>query len=77
MTVNDVNVEEVFKTVSGQHSQHRSPFIAGDADRYYGRPRNPNFCVNGRKYTRVEMTDEQIKMYHDGYDSDDEVKDWG
>lgn len=75
--MNDIDIEKTFSKVSCQHSGHRSPFVAGDADRYYGRPRNPNFCVNGRKYTKDEMTAEQIAMYHEGFDSDDEVKDWG
>ena len=64
-----------------------SPFIRGGMDSYFRRPRKPHYHVNGINELGnpcidkvYDLTEEQIKEYHAGYDENEEhgdYKDWG
>ena len=58
-----------------------SPRDRGSADRYYGRPYDPHYYPYGTgKGVRVHqifMTEQQIAEYKDGWDNEEDRKDWG
>jgi hypothetical protein len=58
-----------------------SPADRGSADKYYGRPAIPHWWPNGTyKGERVsadDMTEEEIKLYQEAYENEDDQKDWG
>lgn len=58
---------------------HGSPFDRGSADSYYGRPRMPHYWPEGTGHgTMVEekdMTPEEVKAYHAGYEFNEESGD--
>jgi len=58
-----------------------SPADRGSADKYYGRPCNPHWWPNGTyKGYRVsadDMTEEEISLYKEAYENEDDEKDWG
>lgn len=60
--------------------KHGSPMDRGAADAYYGRPPSPHYWPNGTligdKVERKDMTPEQIKEYHEGYDNQIDRKEW-
>ena len=52
----------------------------GLTDAYYGRPANPNMWLDSlgtKVLTREQMTREEIAAYREGYDNQDDRKDWG
>lgn len=61
--------------------KHGSPRDRGSADAYYGRRPEPHYWPNGTlhgyKVTAEDMTAEEIADYYDGYDNEDNRKDWG
>ena len=61
--------------------KHGSPMDRGSADRYYGRPYNPNWYPEGTgKGQRIElqdMTPDEIVAYTKGYNEEEDRKDWG
>lgn len=58
---------------SEQDQKHGSPYDRGAADSYYGRPRRPHKGgVGGGSGERIEdLTPEEIKAYHAGYDDNE------
>lgn len=60
--------------------KHGSPADRGSADAYYGRPPKPHYWPSGTyqgyPVNREDMTPEQIKEYHVGYDSQIDRKEW-
>ena len=58
-----------------------SPKDRGSADRYYGRRYEPHYYPNGTykgiRIIEVLMTKEQIADYKDGWDNEEDRKDWG
>ena len=58
-----------------------SPRDRGSADRHYGRQFEPHYYPNGTykgvRITEVFMTVEQIAAYKDGWDNEEDRKDWG
>lgn len=60
--------------------KHGSPADRGSADAYYGRPPSPHYWPKGTKIgdkvERKDMTPEQIKEYHEGYDNQIDRKEW-
>lgn len=62
------NVNELYTYEEGIHAGHRPPYSAGDADRSYGRPCEPNFCYKGTRLTIENMTPWQIREYVRGYE---------
>ena len=69
--------------------RHGSPADRGSADRYYGRVYRPHYhvwtyeSIAGKmelcfREVKIEnMTPEQIKEYRNGYDTEEDRKDWG
>lgn len=53
---------------SGQHSGHRRPYNAGDADAYYWRECKPNFDYHHKRFNEDEMEQWQIDEYLRGYE---------
>jgi hypothetical protein len=62
-----INIATAYDEAHGMSAAHRDPNEAGSADRYYGRPGEPNFAYRGTKYTAADMTPEQIEAYWVGY----------
>jgi len=58
-------------------ARHGGPFDRGAADSYYGRAPNPHYFVGATystdKVTRDQMTQEEIKAYHAGFDENEEA----
>lgn len=63
-----------------QDARHGGPYDRGSADRYYGRGRIPHYYEGASYKSRLfyvnEMTPEQITEYNEGYDNEDDRKDW-
>lgn len=59
---------------------HGSPADRGSADAYYGRSPQPHWYPSGsyigERIGRDNMTAEQIKEYHEGYDNQIDRKEW-
>lgn len=59
---------------------HGSPADRGSSDAYYGRPPRPHWHPSGayigERIDRDDMTPEQIKEYHKGYDNQIDRKEW-
>ena len=57
-----------------------SPRDRGSADRYYGRQFEPHYYQNGTykgvRITEVFMTEQQIADYKDGWDNEEDRKEW-
>ena len=62
-------------------NQNGSPRDRGSADRYYGRRYEPHYYPSGTekgiRIIEVLMTKEQIADYKDGWDKEEDRKDWG
>ena len=52
--------------------QNKTPYDRGGADRYYGRPFNPHYVVDG--VTVTDLTPEQIAEYRAGWNDEADVK---
>ena len=70
--------------IEDNNHKHGSAYDRGNADSYYGRPKDPHYYPNGTyndpKIVEVDMTQEQIDAYHKGFDeneADCNFKDWG
>ena len=61
--------------------EHGSPQDRGSADKYYGRQYKPHYYRHLKsKSIRITldfMTDKQIQEYSEGYDTEEDKKDWG
>ena len=61
--------------------KHGSPADRGSADAYYDRPFNPHYWPEGTgkglPVMADDMTTEQIAEYRDGFNNEDDRKDWG
>lgn len=69
---------------SGTPHRHGSAYDRGAADSYYRRGRRPHYFKGGTytsdEVTREDMTEEEIKEYHRGFDENEangDHKDWG
>lgn len=57
---------------------HGSPYDRGSADAYYGRPPRPHKWTDGLGRAEVtDLTADEVKEYHAGYDQEEDRKDWG
>lgn len=60
--------------------KHGSPMDRGSADAYYNRLPKPHYWPNGTlkgyKVTREDMTQEQIDEYYEGYNNQEDRKEW-
>jgi hypothetical protein len=63
-----------------QGSKHGSPKDRGSADRYYGRRYEPHYYPSGTgkgiRIIEVLMTKEQVTAYKDGWDNEEDRKEW-
>jgi len=63
-----------------QGSRHGSPKDRGSADRYYGRRYEPHYYPSGTgkgiRIIEVLMTKEQVTAYKDGWDNEEDRKEW-
>ena len=64
------------------NKSHGSPHDRGGADSYYGRSYSPHYWPNGtgHGYKVVDLTEEQLKEYNDGWKENEDFghfKDWG
>ena len=61
-------------------TQNGSPKDRGSADRYYGRRYEPHYYPSGTgkgiRIIEVLMTKEQIADYKDGWDNEEDRKEW-
>lgn len=59
--------------------RHGGPRDRGSADAYYGRPKNPHKYKGPTGHgPEIKLTDPQeIAAYNDGYDNQEDRKDWG
>lgn len=61
--------------------RHGGPYDRGSADAYYRRPFSPHFYVGNtyctEKITKEHMTPEEIADYAEGFNQEDDRKDWG
>lgn len=59
---------------------HGSPMDRGSADAYYGRLEDPHWypqgTYHGQRVGKEDMTDEQIMEYYDGYNNEQDRKEW-
>jgi len=57
---------------------HGGPFDRGSADSYYGRLRSPHVFVGNALsgYRVTDLTDDEIKAYHAGYDYNESIRDY-
>lgn len=69
------NLDQLF--AASQHAGHRRPREAGSADRYYGRPYNPNFAINNVQIDQADMSQAELSEYDAGWFGETERKDWG
>ena len=57
-----------------------SPKDRGSADRYYGRRYEPHYYPSGTgkgiRIIEVLMTKEQVTAYKDGWDNEEDRKEW-
>lgn len=67
-----------------EYARHGGAYDRGGADSWYMRPRNPHYRVFEPEFKEVpesEMTEEEIKAYHQGYDDNEAIpgahKDYG
>jgi len=75
--VNDMNIifseREIF-------TRHGGAYDRGSADKYYGRIASPHYFTgdtyNSTKIEKVDMSDEEIAAYMDGYNEQTDRKDW-
>jgi len=55
--------------------RHGGPYDRGSADSWYSRPRNPHWypegTYRGNVIEKSDMTKEEIKAYHAGYDENE------
>jgi hypothetical protein len=69
-------------TVEEIDMSHGSPYDRGGSDSYYHRPRKPHYSLDSCHIERVEeadMTEEEIRQYHLGYDDNEasgDKKNW-
>jgi hypothetical protein len=60
--------------------KHGSPRDRGSADRYYGRRYEPHYYPSGTgkgiRIIEVLMTKEQVTAYKDGWDNEEDRKEW-
>jgi hypothetical protein len=60
--------------------KHGSPKDRGSADRYYGRRYEPHYYPSGTgkgiRIIEVLMTKEQVTAYKDGWDNEEDRKEW-
>lgn len=65
---------------SGDIMKHGSPKDRGSADRYYGRRYEPHYYPSGTgkgiRIIEVLMTKEQVTAYKDGWDNEEDRKEW-
>lgn len=68
------------KIVTDELPRHGSPQDRGSADAYYGRPSQPHYFVGGtntsERVGKEDMTEDEIKAYHYGYDNEEDRKEW-
>jgi hypothetical protein len=61
-------------------NQNGSPRDRGSADRYYGRRYEPHYYPSGTgkgiRIIEVLMTKEQVTAYKDGWDNEEDRKEW-
>jgi len=61
-------------------NQNGSPKDRGSADRYYGRRYEPHYYPSGTgkgvRIIEVLMTKEQVTAYKDGWDNEEDRKEW-
>jgi len=76
MNAHEINTAEVYPEWNGQHAGHRGPAAAGSADRWYGRPCEPNFTYHGYKFSEAEMTAEQVAEYIEAWTNEEGRKEW-
>ena len=61
-------------------NQNGSPRDRGSADRYYGRRYEPHYYPSGtEKGIRIDgvfMTEEQVTAYKNGWDNEEDRKEW-
>jgi len=61
-------------------TQNGSPKDRGSADRYYGRRYEPHYYPSGTgkgiRIIEVLMTKEQVTAYKDGWDNEEDRKEW-
>lgn len=75
-SASEIDLAAAYPEINGQHSGHRSPREAGAANKYYGQRACPNFSYKGQAFSEAEMTEEQKRMYYEGYESEDDSKPW-
>lgn len=70
--------------IEDNNHKHGSAYDRGNADSYYGRPKDPHYYPNGTyndpRIVEFDMTPAQIDAYHKGFDeneADGNFKDWG
>ena len=60
--------------------KHGSPKDRGSADRYYDRRYEPHYYPSGTgkgiRIIEVLMTKEQVTAYKDGWDNEEDRKEW-
>ena len=61
-------------------TRHGGPWDRGSADAYYSRPYSPHYfkgdTYNSEKVEAASMTKEEIAAYEDGYQYDQDTKEW-
>lgn len=77
----------MFGDTSSKYSGSGDPYTRGGMDSYYRRPKKPHYQAYGRNEygkmcieTITDLTEEEVKQYHAGYDEnekDGDHKDWG
>jgi hypothetical protein len=63
-----------------QNRKHGSPYDRGGADAYYGRRFDPHYYPSGtyfgKRITKEEMTEEEIREYAKGFGEEPDRKVW-
>ena len=59
--------------------RHGGPYDRGRMDRYYGHPKNPHKFEGASFLTPLvkNLTPEEVLAYNEGYDEEDDRKDYG
>ena len=61
-------------------TRHGGPWDRGSADAYYGRPYQPHYFTgdtyHSEKVEADRMTKEEIAAYANGYQYDEDTKEW-
>jgi len=62
-------------------TRHGGAYDRGSADKYYGRGFNPHYFVgatyNSTMIEEVDMSEEEVEAYTQGYEDETDSKDWG